>query len=52
MKLIDVNIENIDKEHICCAISNKKDDIPVSSKKLWLKDRFEDGLVFKKGDVR
>ena len=52
MKLIDVNIENIDKEHICCAISNKKDDIQVSSKKLWLKDRFEDGLVFKKGDVR
>ena len=52
MKLIDVNIENIDKEHICCAISNKKDDIQISSKKLWLKDRFEDGLVFKKCDVR
>lgn len=24
MGLITVNIENIDKEHICCAISDKK----------------------------
>lgn len=43
MKYIRVTSENIDKEHICCAISNNK-DIQVSSKKAWLKGRFEDGL--------
>ena len=32
-------------------ISNNR-DIQVSSKKLWLAERFDDGLVFKKGDVR
>ncbi|MEG1345027.1 MAG: YoaP domain-containing protein [Terrisporobacter sp.] len=52
MKIIDVNLENLDKEHICCALSDKKGECQVSSKKAWLKDRFEEGLVFKKGDVR
>lgn len=51
MNIITVTNENLEKEHICCAISNNK-DIQVSSKKAWLKDRFDDGLVFKKGDVR
>ena len=39
--------ENIDKEHICCAIANNN-DIQVSSKKAWLQGRFDDGLVFLK----
>lgn len=52
MDIIDVCFENIDKEHICCALSEKKGECQVSSKKAWLRDRFEDGLVFKKGDVR
>lgn len=51
MKIITVTKENLDQEHICCAISNNKDD-QVSAKKVWLADRFADGLVFKKGDVR
>lgn len=45
MEYIRVTSENIDKEHICCAISNDK-DIQVISKKAWLRERFEDGLVF------
>ncbi|WP_042274546.1 N-acetyltransferase [[Clostridium] dakarense] len=52
MKIIDINIENIDREHICCALSDKKGEFQVSSKKAWLKDRFDDNIVFKKGDVR
>ena len=32
MEYIKVTNENIDKEHICCAISNNN-DIQVSSKK-------------------
>lgn len=51
MELIELTYENIDKEHICCAISNNK-DIQIMSKKNWLKDRLDEGLVFLKGNVR
>lgn len=47
MEYIQVTKENIDKEHICCAISNNK-DIQVLSKKDWMKQCFDDGLVFLK----
>ena len=40
MEYITVTSENLDKEHICCAISNNK-DIQVSSKKAWLAERLE-----------
>lgn len=51
MNLITLTEENLETEHICCAISNNN-DIQVSSKKAWLKERIKDGLVFTKGDVR
>lgn len=51
MNLITVTKENLEQEHICCAISNIK-DCQVTAKKAWLAERFKDGLVFKKGDVR
>lgn len=51
MEYIRVTKENIDAEHICCAIANNK-DLQVISKKTWLKERFEEGLVFLKGDIR
>lgn len=51
MEIITLTKENLQQEHICCAISNNK-DCQVSAKKEWLSARFEDGLVFKKGDVR
>jgi len=38
MEYIQITEENLEKEHICCAISNNK-DVQVSSKKAWLKDR-------------
>ena len=41
MEYIRVTKENLEKEHICCAISNNK-DIQVSSKKAWLADRFDE----------
>ncbi len=52
MPIIDVTIDNIEKEHICCAISDKKGENCVGSKKEWMKERFRDGLVFKKLDER
>ncbi len=51
MEYIRVTKENIESEHICCAISNNK-DIQVSSKKAWLSERFDDGLVFLKSTER
>ena len=51
MEYIRVTKDHIEKEHICCAISNNK-DIQVSSKKAWLKERFDEGLVFYKSVER
>lgn len=51
MEYIRVTKENLAKEHICCAISNN-DDVQVSSKKAWMADRFDDGLVFLKSIER
>jgi hypothetical protein len=52
MNIITVTSENLASEHICCAITDKKGESCVSSKKAWMKARFEDGLVFKKLDAR
>lgn len=51
MEYIRLTGENLEKEHICCAISNSK-DVQVSSKKAWLKERLEEGLVFLKSAER
>ena len=51
MEYIRVTNDNLEKEHICCAISNNK-DVQVSSKKAWLADRFDEGLVFLKSVER
>ena len=45
MKLIKITHDNLGQEHICCAISNNK-DIQARSKKAWLKERLDEGLVF------
>ena len=51
MEYIKVTRDNLEKEHICCAISNNK-DVQVSSKKAWLAERFDEGLVFLKSAER
>lgn len=51
MELVKLTHDNMEQEHICCAISNDK-DIQVISKKNWLKERLDEGLVFLKGNVR
>ena len=51
MEYIRVTKDSLEKEHICCAISNNK-DVQVSSKKAWLADRFDEGLVFLKSVER
>ena len=42
MQYIRITSENIDSEHICCAMSGKQS----VTKKAWLKERFAEGLVF------
>ena len=49
---INLTLENIDKEHICCAIGDKKHQIGVDSKKEWIKNKLKDGHVFRKLDAR
>ena len=51
MEYIRVTKDNLEQEHICCAISSNK-DIQVASKKAWLQERFDDGLVFLKSTER
>ena len=51
MEYIRVTKENLEKEHICCAISNNK-DVQVLSKKSWLSEQFDEGLVFLKSKER
>jgi Acetyltransferase (GNAT) family. len=49
---ITLNKENIEKEHICCAISDKKCSEGYQMKKEWLTTAFEDGHVFRRLDER
>lgn len=51
MEYIRVTKDNLEKEHICCAISDNG-DVLVSSKKAWLEERFDEGLVFLKSVER
>jgi len=53
MKIITIDQNNINKEHICCAIGNDKiNQSRAETKKSWLNERFNDGLVFKRLDQR
>ncbi|MCR5230935.1 MAG: YoaP domain-containing protein [Solobacterium sp.] len=51
MEYIRLTEENLEKEHICCAISNNN-DVQAASKKAWLRDRLAEGLVFLKSAER
>src|SRR5574344_1715431 len=49
---INLNLENIEDEHICCAIGDLKHKLGVDSKKEWIKNRLKDGHVFRKLNAR
>lgn len=42
MEYLRITKENLDKEHICCAMSNRQADM----KKQWLSARLDEGLMF------
>lgn len=45
---INLTLDNIDSEHICCAIADKKHQDGVNSKKEWIKKQIKSGHVFRK----
>lgn len=51
-KLIDLNVDTIADEHICCAFSDKKCTDSYQAKKNWLKQEFGKGYVFRRIDAR
>jgi len=52
MEYITLTLENLEQEHVCCAISDKKHQCGVDAKKAWLKERIPEGHVFRKLDAR
>lgn len=49
---INLNLDNIADEHICCAIGDKKHQAGVEAKKEWIKNKLKDGHVFRKLNAR
>ena len=49
---INLTLENINEEHICCAIGDKKHQTGVDKKKEWIKSKFKEGHVFRKLNAR
>ena len=49
---VNLTLENIDSEHLCCAIGDSKHQMGVNSKKEWLKMRIKEGHVFRKLNVQ
>jgi len=49
---INLTLENIEKEHICCAIGDPKHQVGVDNKKEWIKSKLKDGHVFRKLNAR
>lgn len=45
---VNITLENIDSEHLCCAMSDKKHKCGVDTKKQWIKEQITYGHVFRK----
>ena len=40
---VNLDLDNIDDEHICCAIGDPKHQLGVEKKKEWMKNRLNEG---------
>ncbi len=47
-KFINLTLDNINGEHLCCAIADKKHQYGVNIKRTWLLDRISEGHIFRK----
>lgn len=51
-QFINLTLDNLEQEHLCCAIADKKHQLGVLAKKQWLRDRIKEGHVFRKLNVQ
>lgn len=51
-QFINLTVENLMQEHLCCIIRSKKPHPGVESKRSWLSERLEEGHVFRKLDTK
>ncbi|MCI8778602.1 MAG: GNAT family N-acetyltransferase [Bacilli bacterium] len=49
---INITLDNIDNEHLCCAIGDPKHQLGVNNKKEWIKSKLKDGHIFRKLNAR
>lgn len=52
MAFLQITKNNLDTEHICCALGAKQYDQAVREKKKWLEERMDEGLKFIRLDER
>lgn len=45
---INLTLDNLNNEHLCCAITDKKHQCGVDIKKSWLEGRIPEGHIFRK----
>lgn len=51
MDYVRLTHDNLESEHICCALSSNRDP-QVAGKKAWLAERFDEGLTFLRSTER
>ncbi|NCB32009.1 MAG: N-acetyltransferase, partial [Clostridia bacterium] len=49
---VNLTVENLASEHLCCIIRSKKPHPGVEDKRLWLTERLKEGHVFRKLQVK
>ncbi|WP_352400236.1 GNAT family N-acetyltransferase [Anaerotignum sp.] len=49
---VNISFENMDEEHLCCAMADKKHQCGVQMKKAWLKEQIPEGHIFRKLGVK
>ncbi|MBQ8468373.1 MAG: GNAT family N-acetyltransferase [Clostridia bacterium] len=49
---VNLTLDNIEDEHICCAIGDPKHQEGVNCKKEWIKDKLKGGHIFRKLNAR
>lgn len=49
---INITVDTLNEEHICCIIRSKKMHPGIEAKKQWLRDRLKEGHVFLKLDEK
>ena len=51
-QFLNLTEENLDREHLCCIIRSKKPHPGVEAKRGWLRERLQEGHVFRKLDAK